>query len=177
MVQWGPETKPNNIEERREIIMTDLKVGVSVIVPVTDDDGEVSFVVGKLVSINSRFAKVDIGDSVVAVGKTKVELAVDEPEAEEKESGRIGTGYTYQTCTAASGRVSCDNGDKVAKALRGKNLSEAYAIVAETLTGGGDEEATKTLEMDLWAKYTHLNPGQQRMCLGNKLRGFFKKQK
>lgn len=60
-----------------------------------------------------------------------------------------------------SGRKSFDTGDSIATKLRGKTLEEVYAIAAKGLG-----ESIK----DLAAKYSHLNPGQQRMCLGNRLR-------
>lgn len=55
-----------------------------------------------------------------------------------------------------------DIGDEIAKALRGKSLAENYKFAADRL---GETETA------LRAKYAHLNPGQQRMCLGNRLRG------
>ncbi len=72
----------------------------------------------------------------------------------------------YMPCRAASGRKSCDNNDGIAVKLRGKLLDEVYLIVSDYL------------QVDvgvLKAKYSHLNNGQQRMCLGNKLRHHFKK--
>lgn len=56
-----------------------------------------------------------------------------------------------------------DNGDTVAIILRAcGSLAEVYKAAAKHL--GAPEK-------DLVAKYSHLNPGQQRMCLGNRLRG------
>lgn len=192
----------------------EIKVGTKVVAPVTDSEGEVSFVVGKLIDINSRFAKVDIDGEVIRVGKTKIEIFETEekddkpskiitcPEcgsehthsfkqAEKNgtwvsgmEAGdrvcvdcgtvfkqgkrpRIADGYVYAEAKAASGRKSCDNEDQVAKLLRGKSLEEVYAIAAEMM--GIATEA-------LVNKYFHLNPGHQRMCVGNSLRGFLKRQ-
>lgn len=64
-------------------------------------------------------------------------------------------------CRAASGRLSKDNSDSVALLLRGKKLYDVYEIAADFLG--------VTLE-SLVARYQHLNPGQQRMCLGTLLR-------
>lgn len=68
----------------------------------------------------------------------------------------------YQTVVSAGGNSSLDNGDEVAKLLRGKSLDEVYTIVAKHT-----EEAEKQLR----SNYKHLNVGMQRMNLGNKLRG------
>lgn len=51
--------------------------------------------------------------------------------------------------------------DEVAMSLQGLTLDEVYAIAAPAL---GSSEA------DLRAKYGHLNPGMQRMNLGNRMR-------
>lgn len=60
-----------------------------------------------------------------------------------------------------------DNGDPVARMLRdAKTLDDVYVIAAKKL---------KVPEKELRAKYGHLNPGQQRMNCGNRLRGAFKK--
>lgn len=58
----------------------------------------------------------------------------------------------------SSGRVSVDNGDPVANALRGLPLPAVYRMVADKL-----EIPLPELE----ARYRHLNPGMQRMNLGN----------
>lgn len=67
----------------------------------------------------------------------------------------------YEKVKNASGHTSYDNGDDVATKLRGKTLDEVYAHAAKTL---------KEPEKDLRTKYKHLNPGMQRMSLGNRLR-------
>jgi hypothetical protein len=67
----------------------------------------------------------------------------------------------YEKVKNASGHTSYDNGDDVATKLRGKTLEDVYAYAAKQL---------KEPEKDLRAKYKHLNPGMQRMSLGNRLR-------
>jgi hypothetical protein len=62
----------------------------------------------------------------------------------------------------AGGNPSIDSNDKVAIMLRGRELDEVYAQVAKRC-----EVTVKELK----TKYSHLNPGMQRMNLGNKLRG------
>lgn len=69
--------------------------------------------------------------------------------------------YVRHEVKTESGRKAFDIGDKVADRLRGKTLDEAYDAAAKVLG-----ESTKALR----AKYEHLNPGQQRMCLGNRMR-------
>jgi hypothetical protein len=59
-----------------------------------------------------------------------------------------------------------DIGDEVAELLRGKSLEEAYAVAAKFM----DEE-----EEFLQGKFGHLNNGQQRMQLGNRMRNWRKK--
>lgn len=66
----------------------------------------------------------------------------------------------------ASGRVSIDNGDRVAATLRGMQLPSIYRLVADTL---------QTSIPELEARYRHLNPGMQRMNLGNLYRKALRK--
>lgn len=67
----------------------------------------------------------------------------------------------YEKVKNASGHTSYDNGDDIATKLRGKTIDEVYAFASKQL---------KEPEKDLRAKYKHLNPGMQRMSLGNRLR-------
>lgn len=150
----------------------DIAIGSLVTAPITGADDETSFAVGELITINKRWATIKIGDgSIVRVGKTKIELAQTEEEEdetqEELEGKRIADGYHYAKCRAASGRISVDNADDVAQLLRGNTLDEAYKIVAGMI----DVDV-----YSLMAKYSHLNPGQQRMNIGNRARGFLKRQ-
>lgn len=69
--------------------------------------------------------------------------------------------YSRHDVRTESGRKAYDIGDKVADRLRGKTLEEAYVIAAKALN-----ESVK----ELASRYGHLNPGQQRMCLGNRMR-------
>ena len=61
-----------------------------------------------------------------------------------------------------------DTGDIVANWLRPLDLPGAYALAAKKMS---------TTVKDLTARYGHLNPGQQRMNLGNRLRGYLKNGK
>ena len=62
---------------------------------------------------------------------------------------------------------SVDNGDAVARAFREMNLEQGYEYVAATI--GTSPEALR-------AQYGHLNVGQQRMNIGNRLRAFLRRQ-
>ena len=63
--------------------------------------------------------------------------------------------------TTKNGNPTLDSGDQIAVSLRGKELDEVYAIVAKAI---GETQAS------LKARYAKLNPGMQRMNLGNRLR-------
>jgi hypothetical protein len=68
---------------------------------------------------------------------------------------------TYVKTTTAKGNSTADNGDKVAAKLRGLTLDEVYAFASKTLS---------LPQKDLRARYAKLNPGMQRMNLGNRCR-------
>lgn len=147
--------------------MKTIEIGSLVSCPVTDGDGENSFRMGTLVDINSRYATVETADGEkLKIGKTKIEfvsIAAKKDGGEKAKSGLArAADYDYEPCTAASGKKSKDNNDGVAQELRGQTLDFAYERTAEYL---------ETTETSLRARYTHLNPGQQRMCLGNLIRG------
>ena len=76
--------------------------------------------------------------------------------------------YEYEVCLSASGKKSKDNADEVAIMLRGKTLDEVYEIAESWLIISAEE---------LKARYAHLNAGQQRMNVGNRLRAYIKKSK
>lgn len=70
-----------------------------------------------------------------------------------------------------------DNGDKVAKQLRGLDLDAVYGETARAIRHAGTEEGTiESIEKALRSRYGKLNPGQQRMSLGNRLRGAVRNQ-
>ena len=68
----------------------------------------------------------------------------------------------YVTTIAPSGRKSSSNGDIVAISLQMVELDDLYALAAELLG------------LDLRARYEHLNAGQQRMNIGNRIRTAYK---
>src|SRR3972149_7055043 len=63
----------------------------------------------------------------------------------------------------ANGNPVIDSGDEIARAMRGRDLADVYEAVSSRI--GQSVQALKL-------KYGRLNPGQQRMNLGNRLRGF-----
>lgn len=96
---------------------------------------------------------------------TEEELAEDD--GKEKPLSRVKDYIEkYDVVIAASGKKSRDTGDAVAKDLRGMTLVDTYKRVASIL----DTDVTELVN-----KYNHLNEGQQRMCLGNRLRGHYRR--
>lgn len=72
----------------------------------------------------------------------------------------------YEATKAASGNRSYDTGDEVAEMFRGKDLEEVYKLAARDLKANGENVTIKALK----ERYANLNPGHQRMCVGNKVR-------
>ena len=72
----------------------------------------------------------------------------------------------YQPSLAAGGRKSLNNGDDLASLLSGLE-PKGVATLAEIVLGLAKGE--------LVAKYEHLNPGQQRMNSGNRIRAAIKR--
>lgn len=66
----------------------------------------------------------------------------------------------YTKARSASGSITHHNGDAVASALEGLTVDEVASLAVKAT---GDEE--------LLTRYSHLNIGQQRMNLGNRIRG------
>lgn len=107
-------------------------------------------------------------------GKGKEQMATKAKKSAKKAAKKTSNGVTvrvvagrehdisnYEKSTSAGGHTSYDNGDDLAAKLRGKTLDEVYAYAAKTL---------KVDEKTLRAQYKKLNPGMQRMNLGNRLR-------
>lgn len=95
------------------------------------------------------------------------ELNQEVAQTEETGKTRIAADVSkYQKSKSASGSTSLNNGDRVAAAMDGLTLDEAYQLAAEVTT---------TSEAELRAKYAHLNVGQQRMNVGNRIRGALNK--
>jgi hypothetical protein len=107
---------------------------------------------------------------VPSTPKAKAEVKVKVPRAPRADGGKttdalVEAAKTYQhdkERKTAGGNVSVDSGDELAQELRGANLEAVYQRAARAL---GVTEAA------LRAKYAHLNPGMQRMNLGNRMRG------
>ncbi len=101
------------------------------------------------------------------MGKSARTTSTTAPEAAKAEGTRIRPQWDALTkVRAASGKRSFDNSDAVATTLRGKTLDEAYELVSAILDAEGEPQSVAALK----ARYAHLNPGHQRMCIGNKAR-------
>lgn len=69
---------------------------------------------------------------------------------------------TYVKAKSANGGASRHSGDLVASTLAGMTLEQVQSIAAEVIDVPAE---------DLAKKYEHLNIGQRRMNLGNRIRG------
>ena len=113
-------------------------------------------------------------DGTGPVAKIKAAKAAKEPKAprakmdiSERKNGAVDPLYLPQYETYSAVRKdgtkirSIDKGDAIAKMLRGQELVKTYADVAA---------ATGVSVIELRERFNHLNPGMQRMNLGNMLR-------
>jgi len=75
----------------------------------------------------------------------------------------------YEKSVSASGAASLDNGDRVAKALRGEHHLTALVLANMVVTPFDPE-------FDAHSRYGHLNVGSQRMNAGNKIRGAIRRE-
>jgi len=100
-------------------------------------------------------------------GHTTITAPVTTRLIEERKNGVVYAGYLPQyeaykaLTTEGATKRSIDKGDTVAIALRPLTLITVYATVSN---------ATGTSIPDLMDRFSHLNPGMQRMNLGNMLR-------
>jgi len=103
-------------------------------------------------------------------GKSKVD---DEGEEEDAGVKLRRVGNTKHDCSgyvkakSATGNKTLDSGDALAVELRGLELDDVYARAAKDLG---------VTETSLRAQYKALNPGMQRMNLGNRIRGAQRKR-
>lgn len=104
----------------------------------------------------------------------KVEYTLQEALAEEAEMGKVrrcvNTTYDpshYVKAKSKSGHATLHNGDPVAQKMATMTLDEIYEFAASYIP--------TMLPDELRAKYAHLNPGMQRMNLGNRVRAAIKK--
>lgn len=123
--------------------------------------------------------KLNEGDS----DPEEAELADEQDETEEEERVRIRAnldkyiiGGDDGKSVTITGRKTVDIGDLVATHFRTKTLDEIYSLTSYYLhemdvreIGRGGDVAPTTVKA-LEARYSHLNPGMQRMNLGNLVR-------
>jgi hypothetical protein len=110
-------------------------------------------------------AKIKATKAAKAAKEPKVPRAKMDPS--ERKNGAVDPLYLPQYTTYSAVRKdgtkirSIDKGDAIALALRGADLITVYKDVAA---------ATGTAIVELRERFAHLNPGMQRMNLGNMLR-------
>lgn len=102
-------------------------------------------------------------DSKKDKAPTKKSTAKSESTAESGVSIRVEKDK-YNPARTASGTKSLNNGDPVAVALEGLTLAEVQSL-ANSFIG----------ENDFGTRYAKLNPGMQRMNIGNRMRGAINK--
>lgn len=80
------------------------------------------------------------------------------------------THYAIGLSKTPTGKATVDIDDQAARMLRGLDLDAVYKTAASKIAHISGEKVGET-EADLRKKYKHLNPGMQRMNVGNVLRG------
>lgn len=120
-------------------------------------------------SYNKGWYKTKTGESFRAkqvIGYADPDQSPDE--AETRNMSKILRKYAvgYEPSISVSGRKSLNTGDDVAHMLSG---AEPFMVVKIAERALGLEAG------ELWAKYEHLNRGQQRMNAGNRLRAAIKR--
>lgn len=132
-------------------------------------------------SYNDEIVRIYNADGTGPVAKIKAAKAAKEPKAprakmdiSERKNGAVDPLYLPQYETYSAVRKdgtkirSIDKGDAIAKALRGQELSDVYK------TASGMVHLSVS---DLKNRFEHLNPGMQRMALGNMIRRVQKEAK
>jgi colicin import membrane protein len=116
-----------------------------------------------------RAAKKAADEKAKAAAKAAREKEAAKRRAEREAAGLLGktvpadlSRYSInKEVKTAGGNASVDCNDATAERLRGMALDAVYKEAAKTL---------KEAEADLRKRYAHLNPGMQRMNLGNRIR-------
>ena len=73
----------------------------------------------------------------------------------------------YTVSKSSKGSTSAHNGDDLATLLAGCSPADVCTTA---------EKLAELSSGELFAKYSHLNPGQMRMCAGNRIRAMVKKE-
>ncbi len=155
--------------------MTD-KIKITPDQVVSRNRGWVTYVDSRGTQLKARSSAVEIAEDATGTPPTQ---SGESPMASEKKTRRARSESTgvrtiggkavniadYSRGKAASGNTSFHCGDELAEKLSGKSLDDVYSFAATKL---------KTEERELRKKYGHLNPGMQRMALGNRLRAALK---
>lgn len=110
-----------------------------------------------------KATKEELEQAIAQVATDEEDVEVVAPESSFNRLASKAKNDQYVLYISTSGKKSLDNGDEVAIMLRGKTLDEVYQITSDWV-GISVEE--------LIERYKHLNAGQQRMNLGNRLRRY-----
>lgn len=116
-------------------------------------------------------AKAKLADLEHVLAEMQANMAEDEGNKEEQPAHTMSNQLRryrvrYVPTTAYSGRKSMNNADDVAVTLAGMTPKQVCDL-AEKVCG--------LPQGSLWAKYESLNPGQQRMNSGNRIRAAIKR--
>lgn len=116
---------------------------------------------------NGKRRKVRNGEIKPAIERSSGSpILTTSPKPEPKPTPALNATITPVRVDAPKAKRQPDNGDRAARDLRGLDLDGVYRLVAGVLS---------LSEAELRVKYGGLNPGQQRMNLGNRLRGYYRK--
>lgn len=143
----------------------DLTIGAQA--HVIDEQHERFGETGEVLKLNKKTAQVQFEDGKQTIALEALELADDETEAGSKMSATLAKyRVTYVTSISASGRKSKACGDELSILCEGKDHIWVCALADLVF---GEEPGTHR------TKYAKLNPGQQRMNSGNRIRAAIKR--
>lgn len=152
---------------------TEIQIGSTVKFYSDEINGEQILREGELLIMNQRYARVLVDGLEMLIGKSKIKL-VKEPDPivpkfvagsdyYRKAAPETNNIPPRTTCVKIppGGSIAADCGDQTANLMRGKSLDEVYDLASHYLN---------QTPIQLKLQYKHLNNGQQRMCLGNRVR-------
>jgi len=134
--------------------MGNISKGAAVCSPITDKEGESHYEFGVVGRIKDDSVFIQFRDCTSWIQLRKVE-PLDVHSNRHREIDR-------------QNKLEGDDVDEVTKLLKGESLQSAYRIVAKHLG---------IHYFELRVKYDHLGDAMQKMCLCNRLRSHFRRQK
>lgn len=152
------------------------------VVTIQGDYCDVKFDDGEVESILARRLRVPTFEESMNEAKLKDNTMSEKETQAVDDDGKVKIRpdlEKYEKVKLEDGTVVHDRGDDVAVKLRGLSLPETAEMLARQMLERkdvfekdiGENGSIKKLTEALQEKYAHLNPGQQRMNLGNRLRG------